>query len=134
MHAAPPPPRVIKFLALIDREVPTDFEVHLICDNYATHNHAKVQRWLHRHPRFHVHFTPTSASWLNMVERGVRRLVEACRHELVPAAYVQTKQEMLSAPATRYQETNLLMGDVLEYLVREPVDEAHRYDLQRSLR
>ena len=52
----------------------------------------------------------------------------------MPAAYVQTKQEMLSAPATRYQETNLLMGDVLEYLVREPVDEAHRYDLQRSLR
>ena len=71
---------------------------------------------------------------LEMTADGVRRLVEACRHELVPAAYVQTKQEMLSAPATRYQETNLLMGDVLEYLVREPVDEAHRYDLQRSLR
>ena len=66
----------IKFLALIDREVPTDFEVHLICDNYATHNHAKVQRWLHRHPRFHVHFTPTSASWLNMVERFFRDLTD----------------------------------------------------------
>ena len=48
----------IKFLALIDREVPTDFEVHLICDNYATHNHAKVQRWLHRHPRFHASRRP----------------------------------------------------------------------------
>ena len=66
----------IKFLALIDREVPTDFEVYLICDNYATHNHAKVQRWLHRHPRFHVHFTPTSASWLNMVERFFRDLTD----------------------------------------------------------
>ena len=66
----------IKFLALIDREVATDFEVHLICDNYATHNHAKVQRWLHRHPRFHVHFTPTSASWLNMVERFFRDLTD----------------------------------------------------------
>ncbi len=66
----------IKFLALIDREVPTDLEVHLICDNYATHNHAKVQRWLNRHPRFHVHFTPTSASWLNMVERFCRDLTD----------------------------------------------------------
>ena len=66
----------MKFLALIDREVPADLEVHLICDNYATHNHAKVQRWLNRHPRFHVHFTPTSASWLNMVERFFRDLTD----------------------------------------------------------
>ena len=66
----------IKFLSLIDREVPTDLELHLICDNYATHNHEKVQRWLHRHPRFHVHFTPTSASWLNMVERFFRDLTD----------------------------------------------------------
>ena len=66
----------IKFLTLIDREVPTDLEVHLICDNYATHNHEKVQRWLNRHPRFHVHFTPTSASWLNMVERFLRDLTD----------------------------------------------------------
>jgi len=46
----------------------------LICDNYATHKHPKVQRWLARHPRFHLHFTPTSASWLNMVERFFRDL------------------------------------------------------------
>jgi len=66
----------LKFLTLIDREVPTDLEAHLICDNYATHNHEKVKRWLNRHRRFHVHFTPTSASWLNMVERFFRDITD----------------------------------------------------------
>ena len=55
---------------------PEDKELHLIADNYATHKHAKVQRWLKRHPRFHVYFTPTSASWLNMVKRFFRDLTE----------------------------------------------------------
>ena len=64
----------IKFLALIDRQTPADKQLHLIVDNYATHKHPKVLRWLARHPRFHVHFTPTSASWLNMVERFFRDL------------------------------------------------------------
>lgn len=64
----------IKFLDLLDRETPADKQVHLIVDNYATHKHAAVQRWLARHQRFHVHFTPTSASWLNMVERFFRDL------------------------------------------------------------
>jgi len=62
------------FLRQINRETPEDKEVHLICDNYATHKHPNVQAWLARHPRFHVHFTPTSASWLNMVERFFRDL------------------------------------------------------------
>jgi transposase len=66
----------IKFLRLIDREAPTDKEIHLIADNYATHKHPEVQAWLERHPRFTVHFTPTSASWLNMVERFFRDLTE----------------------------------------------------------
>src|SRR3954471_5451517 len=48
---------------------PSALAVHLIADNYATHKHPKVQAWLKRHPRFHMHFTPTSASWLNQVER-----------------------------------------------------------------
>ena len=64
----------IKFLTLIDRRTPADKQLHLIVDNYATHKHPKVLRWLARHPRFHVHFTPTSASWLNMVERFFRDL------------------------------------------------------------
>jgi transposase len=64
----------LKFLRLIDQTIPQDRQLHLICDNYATHKHPKVQRWLERHPRFHMHFTPTSASWLNMVERFFRDL------------------------------------------------------------
>lgn len=58
-----------KFLARVDTEVPEDLDVHLICDNYATHKTPAVKRWLERHPRFHLHFVPTSTSWLNMVER-----------------------------------------------------------------
>ena len=64
----------LKFLKLIKSQVPIDREVHLICDNYGTHKHPKVQAWLKRNPRFHFHFTPTGASWLNMVERFFRDL------------------------------------------------------------
>lgn len=64
----------LKFLRQIDRETPKDKELHLICDNYATHKHPKVKQWLAKHPRFHMHFTPTSASWLNMIERFFRDL------------------------------------------------------------
>ena len=59
----------IKFLGLIDERTPADRALHLIVDNYATHKHPKVLRWLKRRPRFHVHFTPTYGSWLNLVER-----------------------------------------------------------------
>jgi len=62
----------LKFLRQIDRETPKDKTLHLIADNYATHKHPKVQAWLAKHSRFHMHFTPTSASWLNMVERFFR--------------------------------------------------------------
>jgi transposase len=66
----------LKFLRLLDQNMPAHLDLHLIGDNYATHKHAKVQRWLARHPRFHMHFTPTSASWLNMVERFFRDLTQ----------------------------------------------------------
>lgn len=62
----------IRFLNLIRENTPKDKEIHIICDNYATHKHPKVKTWLGRNPRFHVHFTPTSASWLNMIERFFR--------------------------------------------------------------
>jgi transposase len=62
----------LKFLRTIDRETPKDKTLHLIADNYATHKHPAVQEWLEKHPRFVMHFTPTSASWLNMVERFFR--------------------------------------------------------------
>ena len=66
----------LKFLRVIDHIIPAGKELHLIADNYATHKHPKVQRWLERHPRFHMHFTPTSSSWLNMVERFFRDLTD----------------------------------------------------------
>jgi transposase len=66
----------LTFLKTIDREVPAGLQVHLILDNYSTHKHADVQRWLKRHKRFHLHFTPTSSSWLNQVERWFRDLTD----------------------------------------------------------
>ncbi|BAI75059.1 transposase (plasmid) [Azospirillum sp. B510] len=58
----------IRFLDTIDADTPADIDLHLIVDNYGTHKHAEVAAWLERHPRFHLHFTPTASSWLNMVE------------------------------------------------------------------
>jgi len=66
----------IRFLKRIDQQTPKEFDLHLIVDNYATHKHARVQRWLRRNPRFHLHFTPTSSSWLNLVERWFRYLTQ----------------------------------------------------------
>ncbi len=66
----------LKFLRQIDRETPKGKTLHLIADNYATHKHPAVQEWLAKHPRFNMHFTPTSASWLNMVERFFRDISE----------------------------------------------------------
>jgi transposase len=58
-----------KFLAAIDKAVPAGLDVHLVCDNYATHSTPEIRTWLARRPRFHVHFTPTGSSWMNQVER-----------------------------------------------------------------
>jgi transposase len=63
-----------KFLDRIDAAVPEELDVHLILDNYATHKTATIQRWLAKRPRYHVHFTPTGASWLNLVERWFAEL------------------------------------------------------------
>ncbi|MGW2402906.1 IS630 family transposase [Kitasatospora sp. NPDC001664] len=101
-----------KFLAKLDREVPAGLEVHLVCDNYATHKTETVKKWLLTHPRFHLHFTPTGSSWLNLVERwfaeltnkklrrGVHRSVQALERDIRawvadwntdPRPYVWTK-------------------------------------------
>lgn len=64
----------IKFLKQIDNETPDGMELHLIVDNYATHKHPKVKAWLKQHKRFHIHFIPTSSSWLNVIERFFRDL------------------------------------------------------------
>ena len=59
----------LKFLRTIDREVPRELDIHMILDNYGTHGHPNVKLWLEKHPRFKLHFTPTSSSWLNLIER-----------------------------------------------------------------
>ena len=88
----------LRFLKLLDAQTPPELDLHLILDNYATHKHAKVKAWLARHPRFHLHFIPTSASWLNLVQRWfadittqrIRRGVFRSLPELVDAitAYI----------------------------------------------
>jgi len=65
-----------KFLITIDKQVPTELDVHLICDNYGTHKTPAIKAWLARHPRFHMHFTPTGSSWINQVERWFGLLTE----------------------------------------------------------
>ncbi|MET8330810.1 IS630 family transposase, partial [Streptomyces sp. NPDC005181] len=66
----------LQFLRLIDRKVAKGKEIHLIVDNYSTHKHANVRAWLDKHPRFHLHFVPTSSSWLNLVERWFREITD----------------------------------------------------------
>ncbi len=79
----------LRFLNEIDANLPVGFEVHLVMDNYGTHKVAKVRNWLARHPRYHVHFTPTSASWLNLVERLFAEVTQRCvrrgSHTSLPA-------------------------------------------------
>jgi transposase len=92
-----------KFLAKLDTAVPTDLDVHLICDNLSTHKTPAIARWLDAHPRFHLHFTPTSSSWLNQVERwfglltdkqlrrGVHKSVQALENDI--RAWITTWNE-----------------------------------------
>jgi transposase len=113
-----------KFLNKIDKEVPDDLDVHLVCDNYATHKTDIIQNWLAAHPRFHMHFIPTSSSWLNQVERwfaelttkllqrGVHKNVQALEADIrnwiktwnedpKPFVWTKTADEILEA-LTRY--------------------------------
>ena len=66
----------LKFLRTVDREVPKGLQIHMILDNYGTHKHPNVKEWLEKHPRFHLHFIPTSSSWLNLVERWFREITD----------------------------------------------------------
>jgi transposase len=66
----------IRFLKKIDSETPVGLDLHLIVDNYGTHKHPRVKSWIQRHPRFHLHFTPTASSWLNLVERWFREITD----------------------------------------------------------
>src|SRR5438477_110282 len=103
----------IRFLNKINRETPARRELHLIVDNYATHKHPKVRAWLARHPRWHFHFTPTSASWLNAVEgffatltkrrlrRGASRASSTCKPLSIVSSTSTTKtRNRSSGPPT----------------------------------
>lgn len=83
----------IQFLNLIDEQTPAALDLHLIIDNYSTHKHPRVKRWLKRHPRFHVHFIPTSSSWLNLIERWFRDLT----NKRIRRGIFRTLQELIGA-------------------------------------
>lgn len=85
----------IKFLKKIDAETPQDLDLHLIVDNYSTHKHAKVKSWLKRHKRFHIHFIPTSSSWLNVIERWFRDITQNRIRNGVFRNVAQLKQAIL---------------------------------------
>jgi transposase len=93
----------LSFLKQIDRETPPELALHLIVDNYATHKHAKVRAWLEKHPRFHLHFTPTGSSWLNLVERFFRDLTV----DVVRDGSFGSVRELTHAIETYLTERNL---------------------------
>jgi transposase len=91
----------VKFLDQIDAAVPDDLDVHIVLDNYGTHKTLRVHRWLAKRPRYHLHFTPTSASWLNLVERWFAALTEK---QLRRGVFRSTRE--LEDAIMRYLETN----------------------------
>jgi len=93
----------LAFLKLIERQTPAGLQIHLIIDNYATHKHPTVKAWLAKHPRFHLHFTPTSSSWLNLVERFFRDLTE----DVVREGSFGSVGELVQAMETYLAERNL---------------------------
>lgn len=93
----------LAFLKLLDRETPPELALHLIIDNYATHKHPVVRAWLDKHPRFHLHFTPTSSSWLNLVERFFADLTS----QVVREGSFGSVKELTTAIETYLAERNL---------------------------
>lgn len=93
----------LAFLKHLDAETPKGLDLHLIVDNYATHKHPKVRTWLRRNPRFHMHFTPTSSSWLNLVERFFRDLTQ----DVVRHGSFTSTQELSAAIFGYLEERNL---------------------------
>jgi transposase len=122
-----------KFLARIDKAVPANLDVHLVCDNYATHSTAEVRTWLARHPRFHVHFTPTGSSWMNQVERwfglltdkmirrGVHTSVQALENDI--RDWIATWNDN-PRPFTWTKTADEILKSLADYLAK--VGEGHR--------
>ncbi|MFD9605179.1 transposase, partial [Streptomyces sp. NPDC059970] len=111
----------------IDKAVPTGLDVHLVCDNYATHNTAEIKTWLGKHPRFHVHFTPTGSSWMNQVERwfglltdklirrGVHTSVTALEKDIT--AWIDTWNEN-PKPFTWTKTADEILKSLADYLTK----------------
>ncbi|MEU9284623.1 IS630 family transposase [Streptomyces sp. NPDC048275] len=116
-----------KFLVTIDKAVPAGLDVHLVCDNYATHNTAEIKTWLGKHPRFHVHFTPTGSSWMNQVERwfglltdklirrGVHTSVKALEGDIT--AWIETWNEN-PRPFTWTKTADEILSSLADYLAK----------------
>jgi transposase len=126
-----------KFLARIDKAVPAGLDVHLVCDNYATHNTAEIRTWLARHPRFHVHFTPTGSSWMNQVERwfglltdklirrGVHTSVQALENDI--REWIATWNDN-PRPFPWTKTADEILASLADYLAK--VGAGHRIDEQ----
>jgi hypothetical protein len=91
-----------RFLRAIDRDTPKSLDLHLVVDNYATHKHPKVKAWLKRHPRFHLHFTPASASWINLVERFFGLITG----EAIPRGVFRSVDELKTAIEAYWEQHN----------------------------
>jgi transposase len=92
----------LKFLRTIDKQVPAGLQIHLVLDNYATHKHDNVNKWLQKHTRFHLHFTPTSSSWCNMVERFFGKLTD----KAIRRGVFQSVPDLITAIETYLQANN----------------------------
>ena len=103
-------PEFLKFLAQIDAALPADMQVHLVMDNYGTHKVDKVRNWFARHPRYHAHFTPTSGSWLNLVERLFGEVTERCLRRASHTGVVQLEKAMLDYLAQRNRDPKPFVG------------------------
>jgi transposase len=118
-----------KFLTKIDQNVPEGLDIHVVCDNYGTHKHPNVKTWLDKHPRFHMHFTPTYSSWINQAERlfaevtrdllqrsdhrsvqtlekELREWVKAWNENSKPFICTKTAEEILTSLGRLLQRTN----------------------------
>ena len=116
-----------KFLAAIDKAVPAGLDVHLVCDNYATHNTPEIRAWLARHPRFHIHFTPTGSSWMNqagrwfslltdkLIRRGVHTSVQALENDI--RAWIATWNDN-PRPFTWTKTAGEILNSLADYLAK----------------
>jgi transposase len=128
-----------KFLVAIDKAVPADLDVHLVCDNYGTHKTPEIQAWLARHRRFHVHFTPTGSSWLNQVERWfgllTDKLIRRGVHTSIQALEKDIRDWIATwnddpRPFTWVKTADDILNSLADYLARiRPPDQASNLTL-----